>query len=346
MLCALIMAGGKGTRFWPISTEEKPKQFLKLLGEKSMIRMTVDRLLPIIPIDRIFIATSEEYVNLVKEELPELSEDNIIVEPVGRNTAPCIALSAFYINKRIDNASMVVVPADHLIRDEEGFQDTIVDGYKFLQNHEESIITIGILPTRPETGYGYIECGTENEPGILEVSRFVEKPDIETAMRYISRRNYLWNSGMFIWTINNILNLINKHLKNTYNILSEVAVAREEEYEDTLIKKYKDVDNISIDFGVMEKADSIYVIPGNFGWDDIGSWSAIERYREKDNNNNIYSNNVKIVDGKNNIILGEEKNIIVDGLENIYFIESKDVIILGSKDKIENIKSLKELNSK
>lgn len=346
MLCALMMAGGKGTRFWPISTEEKPKQFLKLLGEKSMIRMTVDRLLPIIPIDRIFIATSEQYVNLVKEEIPELSEDNIIVEPVGRNTAPCIALSAFYINKRIDNASMVVVPADHLIRDEESFQDTIIDGYKFLQSHEESIITIGILPTRPETGYGYIECGTENEPGILEVSRFVEKPDIETAMKYISRKNYLWNSGMFIWTINNILNLINKHLKNTYNILSEVAVAREEEYEDALIRKYKDVDNISIDFGVMEKADSIYVIPGNFGWDDIGSWSAIERYREKDNNNNICSNNVKIVDGRNNIILGEEKNIIVDGLENIYLIESKDVIILGSKDKIENIKSLKELNSK
>lgn len=346
MLCALIMAGGRGTRFWPISTDEKPKQFLKLLGDKSMIRMTVDRLLPIIPMERIFVATGEQYVDLVKQELPELNEDNIIIEPMGRNTAPCIALSAFYINKRIKNASMVVLPSDHLIRAEENFRNILQKGYEFLKDHEKSIVTIGIAPTRPETGYGYIECGAEVEKDILKVTRFVEKPDFETAVEYLMKKNYLWNSGMFLWTVDNILDLVNRYLKNTYDILSEVAVAAEEEYENLLKKKYKDVDNISIDFGVMEKADSIYVIPGEFGWDDIGSWTSLERYRKKDKNNNICTEKVQVIEGKNNIVIGEEKQIIIDGVENIYLIESKDMIILGNKDKVENLKDIKELLSK
>ncbi|MEG2917987.1 MAG: mannose-1-phosphate guanylyltransferase [Clostridium sp.] len=340
MLCALIMAGGKGTRFWPMSTEEKPKQFLTLLGEDSMIKMTVKRLLTIIPMERIFIATGTQYVDLVKQELPDLNENNIIVEPEGRNTAPCIALSAFYIKKRFKDSTMLVLPSDHLIGQEGKFLDTINLGYETLREKPQGIITIGITPTRPETAYGYIEYKSDNSK-VLKVSRFVEKPDLEKALKYISKGNYLWNSGMFMWKTDNILNLINKHLKGTYQVLSEVAVADVEDYDKVLNQRYKEVDSISIDFGVMEKADEIYVIPGNFGWDDIGSWQSLERYRPKDEKNNITSKNVKIIDGDNNLILSSGKQLVVCGLSDIYLVESENIIVLGKKEELDKIRNLK-----
>lgn len=348
MLCAVIMAGGKGTRFWPLSTEEKPKQFLNLLGEETMIRMTVERLLPIIPIERIFVVTGKQYVDLVKTELPELDEENIIVEPMGRNTAPCIALSAFYIKKRYKDSTMVVVPSDHLIKEEKKFLKILKSAEEFVKNKEEALVTIGITPTRPETGYGYINSSSEGEQcgenQIRPVIKFVEKPSIGKALEYLRDGNYLWNSGMIVSKCDNILRLIAKHLENTYEILKEVAVADDKVYEEILEKKYKRVDNISIDFGVMEKAENIYVIPGDFGWDDVGSWKALERYREKDENNNITVGDIKVINGKNNIIIGGEKPIIVSGLEDIFLVESDDVIILGKKKQIDTINEIRKLN--
>lgn len=346
MLCAVIMAGGKGTRFWPLSTEEKPKQFLKLLGEDTMINMTIKRLLPLIPMERIFVVTAKQYVGLVKEELPELDENNIIIEPIGRNTAPCIALSAFYIRKRYEDATLVVVPSDHLIEEEDKFLNIVKSAEEFINNKNDAIVTVGITPSRPETAYGYIKtslkAGEFKHNEVIKVERFVEKPNIDKAREYFKSGNYLWNSGVFISKVENIINLTSKHLENTHSILEEVALADECLYQDVLESKYKDVDNISMDFGIMEKADNIYMIPGSFGWDDIGNWGSIERYREKDENNNVISGNVTVINSKSNIIIGSKKPIIISGIEDIFFVESDEAIIITKKSEMEKIKELKE----
>lgn len=346
MLCAVIMAGGKGTRFWPLSTEEKPKQFLKLLGNHTMLQMTVKRLLPLIPMDRIFIVTGKQYVALVKKELPELMDKNIIVEPMGRNTAPCVALSAFYINNIYEDSTLLVVPSDHLIQEEEKFRDIIEVANHFVEEKKDALVTIGITPTRAETGYGYIKFKSDgekyDETEIRPVSRFVEKPNKEKAKKYLQNGGYLWNSGMLISKSDNILKLTAKYLENTYEILKEVAATEKVSYDNILEEKYKDVDNISIDFGILEKAKNIYVIPGSFGWDDVGSWNAMERYSEKDENNNITIGNIKLMNGKNNIIIGAGKPIVVCGLEDIFLVESDDVILVGKREHINNIVQIRK----
>ena len=269
MLCALIMAGGKGERFWPLSTDEKPKQFLKLLGKKTMIQITVERLLPLISADRIFIVTGKRYVQIVKEQLPNLPENNIIVEPVGRNTAPCIALSAFYIKKRCNDAAILVIPSDHLVVDENRFRNTIAYGADFIQDNSSAIVTLGIKPDRPETGYGYIQFTVYNSQctineaaaameksdksfNIYKVEKFVEKPDVDTAKKYIKEGNFLWNGGMFIWKCSTILELTKKYLNSTYDILKGVFEKDDENFSRLLAERYPKVDNISVDCGIME----------------------------------------------------------------------------------------------
>lgn len=344
MLCALIMAGGKGERFWPLSTDENPKQFLNLLGDKTMIQMTVDRIEKLIPIERIFIVTGRIYVDIVKKQLPDLPERNIIVEPVGRNTAPCIGLSAFIIEKYYKNSNIVVLPSDHLIENEEKFLDIIKSGDEFIFNKPEAIITIGMKPDRPETGYGYIEYSDKityiNENQIAEVKQFVEKPDLETAKYYVNKGTFLWNGGMFIWKTTNILKLTKQYLNKTYQILSEIAIA-EEDFNDILEQKYCQLDSISVDYGIMEKAENIYVMPSDFGWDDVGTWHSVERIREKDNNENVCTGEIKLIDSRNNIIIGRDKPIIIAGLDNIFVVESDELIFIASKQVIDNIKDIK-----
>jgi len=339
------MAGGKGSRFWPLSTEEKPKQFLNLTGEDTMIQMSVKRLEKLIPIERIFIVTGTRYFDLVMEQLPNLPRRNIIMEPVGKNTAPCIALSAFHINKIYDNATIAVLPSDHLIQDEESFLEVLNSADEFVDENKEAIVTIGMKPDRPEIGYGYINykhmsC-TKNGCEIRHVEKFVEKPDLNTAKEYLKDGKYLWNGGMFIWKAANVLRLTKKHLTNTFEVLSEIAAASEEDYSRVLNEKYNDVDNISVDFGIMEKVKEIYVIPSDFGWDDVGSWESVERYREKDCNNNVCMGNVRNFDGSNNIIISNGKPIVIAGLQDIFVVENDDMIFVGNKDEIEHIKELK-----
>ncbi|WPC41047.1 mannose-1-phosphate guanylyltransferase [Clostridium sp. JS66] len=350
MLCALIMAGGKGERFWPLSTEEKPKQFLKLLGKDTMIQMTVKRLQKILPIDRIFVVTGEKYVELLKEQIPQLPQTNIIVEPVGRNTAPCAALSALVIKKYYGDASIVVVPSDHLIVDEEKYLKIINVGEDFVNKNSDSIVTLGITPDRAETGYGYIKIDKYNNINNVEihedikihkVEKFVEKPSIEVAQEYLRDGDYLWNSGMFIWKANYILKLTKKYLKNTYEVLNKLQETSGSEFYKVLSQKYKDVDNVSIDYGIMENADNIHVIPADFGWDDVGTWKSVERYREKDLNNNVQVGNIKYIDSCNNIVMGKNKPIIVVGLSDILVAETDEVIFIGKKENIDNIKEIK-----
>lgn len=340
-VCALIMAGGKGTRFWPLSTEEKPKQFLNLIGNDTMIQMTVKRILPIIPMERIFVCTGEKYIKLLKEQLPDLPDKNIIVEPEGRNTAPCIALSAMIIKRYFKDSKMVVLPSDHLIKNEEKFREIISQGSKFL-NNKEGIITLGMKPDRPETGYGYIKCGENIGESINKVEKFVEKPNIETAKRYLNQGNYLWNGGMFLWKTDYIIEEIKKCIPETYEALHNIENIEESSLQEYINGNYYKTDSISIDYAVLEKSYNIYVILSEIGWDDVGSWEALERYKEKDENGNIIIGNIKAIDGKNNLLISSNNTVVISGLDNLYVIENDGKILIGKKNDLKNIKNLKE----
>ena len=347
MLCALIMAGGKGTRFWPLSTEDKPKQFLNLINDETMIQMTVNRIKPIIPIERIFICTGEMYVDLVKEQLPELPKRNIIVEPEGRNTAPCIALSAMVIDRYYKNSNMVVLPSDHLIKDKEEFRNTLLAADRFIKKKDEAIVTLGMNPTRAEVGYGYIKYSNEvlksNDFRVIKVDAFVEKPNLDTAKRYLREGNYLWNGGMFIWSINNVINQIKMYSPDTYNALKDVMKESGEKLQKTINKNYKKTEAISIDYAVLEKSKDVYVIPSNFGWDDVGSWEALDRYREKDELGNVLVGQSKVIKANNNLVISCSNRVIVEGLNDIYVIENDGKVLVGHKSNVSNVKALKNI---
>lgn len=342
MICALIMAGGKGTRFWPLSTEEKPKQFLNLIGKETMIQMTVNRILPIIPLERIFVCTGEKYVNLVKEQLPNLPDRNIIVEPEGRNTAPCITLSALVIKRYYNDATMVVLPSDHLIEDESKFINIILQGNKFLNESKNAIVTLGMKPDRPETGYGYINYGEKVSKTINKVNRFVEKPNKEKAEEYLKSGDYLWNGGMFIWKVDTIINEIKRYVPNIYEALSSIETVEEEELQYYINKQYCNTEEISIDYAILEKSNEIYVIPSEIGWDDIGSWRSIERYREKDENGNIITSNSTIIKSEENMIINSNKKVVMIGVENILTIELDNTIFVVNKNLMDDLKNYKE----
>lgn len=345
MLCALIMAGGKGTRFWPLSTEENPKQFLNLVGKKSMIQKTVSRLLDLIPIERIFVVTDCKYEQLVATHLPNIPRENIIIEPIGMNTAPCIALSAMLIEKKFPNATLAVLPSDHLIENELLFRQTLKAADKYIQDNATSVVTLGMSVTRPEIGYGYIKYnkkqGEIDNLSFFNVERFVEKPDYETAKQYMDEGCYLWNGGMFIWNTQNIINLTRECLPTTYETLNEIVNSSEEEFNQVLYELYPRVENISVDYGIMEKVDQITVIPSDFGWDDIGSWLSLERYREKDSFNNVMDGKIGALNSRDNIIVSKTKPVVISGIENVILVETDEVIMLVNKDEVSNISKLR-----
>lgn len=347
MLCALIMAGGKGTRFWPLSTEEKPKQFLNLLGRETMIQMTVNRVKPIIPIERIFVCTVSSYVELVKEQLPELPEENIIVEPEGRNTAPCIALSSMIINRKYNDAAIAVLPSDHLIKDEEKFRNIILDCNEFLDINETALITIGMKPDRPETGYGYIRYDKKSfelkEDKFIKVDKFVEKPDLEMAENYLKEGNYLWNGGMFLWKASNIVNQIREYCPEVYEPLKNIEKSDDDKLNDLIKERYSDTKAISIDYAVLEKSKEIYVVPADIGWDDIGTWKSVERYKKKDDFDNIIEGNAKAIESTSNIALNSGKRIVLIGIKDVMALQTEDSIYIVNKDKMENLREYKNI---
>ena len=345
MLCALIMAGGKGTRFWPLSTEENPKQFLNLVGKESMIQMTVNRLVDFIPMERIFVATDQKYISLIKKHLPELPNENIIIEPVGMNTAPCIALSAMLIEKKFPHATLAVLPSDHLIEEEKVFRQTLIAAETYVEMNPQTIVTLGMKVNRAEVGYGYIKYSDKvaivNKCDIHEVERFVEKPDVITAKRYMEEGCYLWNGGMFIWKASNIIMLTELHLPQTYHVLQEIISTSADEFEEVLYRKYPHVQNVSVDYGIMEKADNICVIPSKFGWDDIGSWLSLERYRETDDHNNILDGDIKLINSQGNIIMTKTKPMVLCGVDNHILVETDDVIMVMNKEEVLRINELR-----
>ncbi len=345
--CILIMAGGKGTRFWPQSTDEKPKQFLNLVGEKTMIQETFERVNKKIPSNQIFVITCEKYKKLIQEQIPELPIKNIIIEPEGRNTAPCILLSTLYIKQIFENVNITVLPADHIISNINDFLETLEVANCFVGNNKGTIVTIGIKPDRAETGYGYIKKSDEkvylNKKEIIKVEKFVEKPNIEKANEYLEDGGYLWNAGMFVFNADYMLEELKDNFAEGYKLLKELPSIESDEYKIKLKENYNKCESISIDYAVMEKTNNIHVIPSDFGWDDIGTWKALQRYIKPDEASNIIKGEVKTFNSSNNVVYAGNKEIILLDIDNIFLIESNDVIIVGKKEEISKVHELRKV---
>lgn len=341
---ALIMAGGRGERFWPKSRKSMPKQFLSLTGDgKTMIQLTVERILPLVDMEDIFIVTNRDYRELVKEQLPSLPVDNILCEPVGRNTAPCIGLGAIHIAKKYGDAVMFVLPSDHMLKYGTIFLNTLSDAAEIAEK-DENLVTIGITPDYPETGYGYIKFQPERTLGrAFAVERFVEKPDLETAKAYLETEQYLWNSGMFTWKVSTILHNLEQFLPEIYAGLIHIqnSIGTDEE-EAVLEQEFSAFESVSIDYGVMEKAKNIYILSGSFGWDDVGSWLAVGRIRKSNEFGNVISGNAVTVDTRECIIQGEDKLIATVGLEDVIVVDTKDALLICHKDHAGDIKKVLE----
>lgn len=341
---ALIMAGGRGERFWPKSRKTMPKQFLSLTDDgKTMIQLTVERICPLVEMKDIFISTNKDYKKLVLEQLPEIPEENILCEPVGRNTAPCIGLGAIYVEKKYKEALMIVLPSDHLIKYNKMFTNILSDGCD-LAEKGPNLVTIGITPDYPETGFGYIKFNPEISDGhAFGVERFVEKPVLEKAKEYLAAEEYLWNSGMFVWKVSTILDNIHKFMPETYQGLREIQeVIGTQQQEAVLMRTFPQFESESVDYGIMEKAENIYVIPGTFGWDDVGSWLAVERLRKTNESGNVVEGNIITVNCKNNIIQGEKKLIATVGIENLIVVDTEDATLICDKNSVGDIEKVLE----
>lgn len=341
------MAGGRGERFWPQSRKNYPKQFLCLTNDgKTMIQHTVERILPLVEIKNIFISTNQRYRALVKEQLPQLPEENILCEPVGKNTAPCIGLAAAFIHKRFQDAIMAVLPSDHLIKNETMFRNTLKDACDAAES-DGKLLTVGITPTYPEIGYGYINF---NQKGIEEgpyrcypVDRFVEKPNLETAKKYLASGEYLWNSGMFVWKVSSIFEQFEALQPEIYQGMLQIeeAIGTERE-KDVIEKEFQAFPAVSIDYGIMEKSDRIYTIPGTFGWDDVGSWLALERINPTDERDNQIAGNVISVNTSSCIISAGKKLIATVGVDDLIIIDTPDATLVCQKNSTQDIKKVVE----
>lgn len=330
----IIMAGGIGSRFWPLSKDNYPKQFLDILGTgKSFIRSTYERFSPVIPDENFLVVTNKAYKHLVLEHLPMLKPDQVLCEPARRNTAPCIAYAVYHIQSHCAEANIVVTPADHLVTNETEFQRIIRLGFDFLSKNPQALMTIGIKPSRPETGYGYIQVPKQDRlPEVVKVAMFKEKPDYDTAVKFVAEGNYFWNSGIFLWTLDGIMQAFKQYLPDLVNVFDKgVYNFGTPEEQDFINDHFVDCPNISIDYGVMEKSLDTYTIPADFGWSDIGTWGSLFTHAKKDENGNAKRGKVVSVDNKNTIINIEEgAEAVVEGLED-YLVAFRDHSLLVCK---------------
>ncbi|MEA3475722.1 MAG: mannose-1-phosphate guanylyltransferase, partial [Candidatus Cloacimonadota bacterium] len=347
-MIALIMAGGIGTRFWPLSTKSKPKQFLNILGKRSMIQQTVDRILPQVDYKDIYVVTNCEQTELVKEHLTQIPVENIIAEPLGRNTAACIGLGTILLSdKYAADETMLVLPADHYIGKPEKFLEIVSFAAKFARENE-NLITFGIKPIFPTTGYGYIESGEKVGDGkfnIFAVKKFKEKPDLETAKEFVKSGNFSWNSGMFLWTFSSILDAFEKYMPDLYHQLVKIKTLWLQNKIEGIKEIYQNLQSIPIDIGVMEKAENAAVLPIDIDWNDIGSWKAVYNMMPKNEKGNYFSGNIIDLNSKDSYVLCEnEKKVIgLAGVENLIVVDTKDALLICRKEKSQNVKKIVEL---
>jgi len=338
----VIMAGGVGSRFWPLSTTKTPKQFLDILGTGStLLQQTYERFKPICPIENFLIVTSSTYKDTVMKQLPDISSDQILAEPHRRNTAPCIAFANTIIKSKNTNAQIIVSPADHLILNEDQFQKNIVEGLDFIST-KDALLTLGIHPSRPETGYGYIQIDGEiEEESFQKVKTFTEKPNYEMAKIFHDSGEFFWNSGIFLWTLDSIEKAFKSHLNEIHSLFEvyfpSIGTANE---SIALNEAYIECKNISIDYGIMEKAENVYVQTVNFGWSDLGTWSSLHEHSEKDENDNALINgNILLYDTKNCVVhLPQDKIGVIQGLENYIIVQSKNSLLICPRENEQQIR--------
>ena len=337
-----IMAGGIGSRFWPLSRVNYPKQFLDILGlGKTLIQQTFERFSKLVPVENIYVVTANEYLEITKEQLPHLPVENIIGEPFRKNTAPCIAYISFKLQELNPEASLIVAPADHLILNEDRFLEICADALDFV-NHFNALITIGITPTYPNTGYGYIQHeSVQAIPSVYKVKTFTEKPNKELAKTFIASGDFLWNSGIFVWQLKRGIEAFQKHLPEMHEAFySEKDKLNTSEEKAAVESIYPQCSNISIDFGVMEKADNVYVIPASFGWSDLGTWNSAWENMEKDYLENAVAGDNVIVFDTNKCVINvpDEKLVVLQGLDDYIVVDTKDVLLICQKEKEQEIK--------
>ena len=342
---AIIMAGGVGSRFWPVSTTDFPKQFHDMLGTgETLIQKTFSRLSNIIPVENILILTNEKYTNLVTEQLPLVKRENIVTEPAMRNTAPCILYASLKIKKQNPEALLIVAPSDHWIEDETAFVENVQQAFHFCET-ENALMTLGIKPNFPNTGFGYIEYSQQDNKPIKKVVQFREKPNYETAKSFLKSGNFLWNAGIFIWSVKEIvaafeqfqpmMNELFLSGMNFYNTANENQFISE---------NYASAANISIDYAILEKANNVYVLPATFDWNDLGTWGSLHEKLDKDANNNAVVNATVVLENASNNIIrtASKKLIVIDGINDFIIVDKDDVLLIYPKEKEQDIKKLVE----
>lgn len=341
---AVIMAGGVGTRFWPRSRFKRPKQFLKILDERTMIEATFDRLGNLIPDDKIYVVTTENQSKQIKEQLSALKPENLIIEPKGKNTAPCIGLSAVILKQRDPEAVMAVLPADHRIQKQQQFHK-VLSAAGIVASKRNCLVTIGINPTYPSIGYGYIQVNGKvdeiNETPVYKVKTFAEKPDLVTAERFIQSGDFLWNSGMFVWKAQTILDEIEESLPELYDGLMEIQKYLTTKKRDEVIQKvFCQIKSISIDYGVMEQSQNVYVLKGDFDWNDVGSWEEVYKISGKDENENVLIGNHFTRDTRGCLIDSPNRFIATLGVEDLIVVETDDALLICRRDRAQQVKDL------
>lgn len=340
-LYAVIMAGGIGSRFWPRSREKKPKQLLKIFGEKTMIQETIERLDGLIANERIFIVTNKMQKAEIKNQLPDIPSENIIDEPFGKNTAACIGLASILVEKMSKDAVTIILPADHVIANVKEFQETIKCAAQYADK-SKGLVTIGINPTRPETGYGYIQIDDKKvEDNVYQVMTFAEKPNYATAVRFLKAGDFMWNSGMFIWRVDSILREMKQHMPELYAGLEEIkASLGTADFDRVLSAVYGQLKSISIDYGIMEKTKNVYLVKGNFPWSDVGSWAEVYNLSDKDDDGNVIVGDIFTQHTSDSYLYSPKKFAAVVGVDNIIVINTSDTLLVCHKEKAQDVKSI------
>ena len=340
-----IMAGGVGSRFWPGSREARPKQFLDMLGTgKSLLRLTFERFLPLCPAEHIFVVTNAAYKDLVQEQIPELSDNQIICEPSRNNTAPCVAYTAFKLAALDADAKLVITPADHIVLKEPVFLEKIRQALDFA-TEQDALVTLGVEPSRPDTGYGYIQFGEAAGAHVRKVLRFTEKPNLEIARQFLESGEYLWNAGIFVWSVQAVLSAFETHSPEIFDILQQGTSTYNTELEAAFITEfYPTTPNISVDFAIMEKASNVYTIPAEFGWSDLGTWASLYEECPKDAQENALQGNIIALDTQGSLIRAPEgKLVVVKDIEDYIIVDTEDVLLIYPKSKEQEIKQVTAL---
>jgi mannose-1-phosphate guanylyltransferase len=340
---AILMAGGVGSRFWPVSTQDFPKQFHDMLGTgETLIQKTFSRLSNIIPKENIFILTNERYNDLVFEQLPGVTKRQVVLEPAMRNTAPCILYAALKIQKENKDAIMIVAPSDHWIEDETAFTKNVQQAFDFCSEND-ALMTLGITPNFPNTGYGYIEFDKTSKDDIKVVNQFREKPDYETAKDFIAQGNFLWNAGIFMWSVNSVISAFKNNQPELYELFEQGIDVYNTNFEDDFIRdNYGKSENISVDYAIMESSKNVYVIPATFDWNDLGTWGSLYDKLDKDSEQNAIVNaQILAEDASGNMIrTNKDKIVVVDGLKDYIIVDKDEVLLIFPKTKEQDIKKV------